>query len=272
MAVQMHALLTTALGELRVHPVEKWVRAALRDTTVVSSPRARLVWEPRRIVPLYAVPRTDIAGELVPWAAEAGGRDADAQRPVLDPSIPFAVHTCPGTSWTIRTERGDLPGAAFEPADPDLEGYVVLDWEAFTQWFEEDEPVMSHPHDPFSRIDCLRSRRRVVVSVDGQVLADSAGPTLLFETSLPTRFYLPREDVRMDLLEPTETHTICAYKGIASYWSAPGLGGAGRDVAWSYEEPLHDAVPVRGMVCFFTERVDLSVDGVQRSRPVTPWS
>lgn len=173
---------------------------------------------------------------------------------------------------TICTAEHDLAGAAFAPDDADLDGYVVLDWDAFEEWHEEDERVIGHPHDPFDRIDCLRSSRHVVISLDGQVLADTTRATLLFETPLGMRYYLPREDVRMDLLGPSAQQSICAYKGVASYWSVGAGGEEATDIAWGYEHPLHDALPVRDMVCFFTERVDLTVDGEEIPRPVTPWS
>ena len=149
---------------------------------------------------------------------------------------------------------------------------MLLDWKSFTQWYEEDEPVMGHPHDPFDRIDCLRSSRRVTIGIEGQVLAESSRATWLFETPLPVRYYLPREDVAMDLLEPSPLHTVCAYKGRASYWSARVGDRVLPDLAWTYEQPLHDAVPVEGLVAFFTERLDLAVDGVALPRPQTPWS
>ena len=279
MAVHMRDLVMGALPELRVHPVEKWVRASVGDDLVVSSRAARLVWEPRRVVPTYAVPREDVDGSLVPHeaTAETTGQEHPVALgaggpPVLDPRTPFSVHSCPGAPLTIRTADGDLPGAAFAPVDPDLAGYVVLDWKAFTQWYEEDEAVMGHPHDPFDRIDCLRSSRHVRISVDGHVLAETDRATLLFETSLLVRYYIPREDVAMELLEPSTLHTVCAYKGRASYWSARVDDRTLPNVAWTYEQPLHDAVPVQDLVAFFTERVDLSVDGVDLSRPVTPWS
>jgi uncharacterized protein (DUF427 family) len=276
MAVPLSRHLMSVLPELRIHPVGKWVRARVGDDLVVDSRRAMLVWEPRRVVPSYAVPRADVAGRLVPHQGEeevelpvrlaAGGPE------VLDPRTPFLAHSCAGQSLTLLTGRGGMAGAAFAPADPDLEGYVVLDWEAFTEWREEEEQVFGHPHDPFARIDCLRSSRHVVLSAAGQVVADSTRATLLFETSLPTRYYLPAEDVRMDLLVPSDKHTVCAYKGTASYWSLKSGDVELPSVAWSYPEPLHDAVPVRGLVAFFTERLDLELDGVARDRPVTPWS
>ena len=275
MATQMRKLLWEAHNELRIHPVRKWVRARAGDRTVVDSHRVLLVWEPRRVVGSYAVPVEDVAGELVAADAVAGEAhpiSLEEGPPVLDPSTSFAVHSTDGSPLTIRTADGDLAGAAFRADDPDLAGYVVLDWQAFTQWYEEDEPVVAHPHDPFDRIDCLRSSRHVEISHNGIVLADTTRSTLLFETPLPTRFYLPREDVAMHLLEPTATHTVCAYKGQASYWSARVGDDVLADIAWSYPEPLNDATPVRDLIAFLTERLDLVVDGEPQPRPRTPWS
>ncbi|HYO40284.1 MAG TPA: DUF427 domain-containing protein [Nocardioidaceae bacterium] len=275
MAVAMGEVLTGALGELRVHPVDKWVRAYAGERVVASSARPRLVWEPRRIVPSYALPRDDIDAELVPDAgppaAERPVRLRSGGPPLLDPSTPFAAHSCPGDRLTVRADGVELTGAAFAPNDDALADYVVLDWSAFSQWREEDEVVMGHPRDPFHRIDCLRSSRHVVISSGTQVLADTRRATILLESMLPPRYYVPREDVRMNALEPSRRRSICAYKGEASYWSSTG-DHAVPDVAWSYEAPLQDAVPVHDLVSFFTERLDVVVDGVDVPRPVTPWS
>lgn len=275
MATRMSQLFWGAIGDLRIHPTRKWVRAAAGNRTIADTRRALLVWEPRRVVASYAVPAEHVAGELV--AAESAGvpeRPVSMEEgpPVLDPSTPFSAHTTPGTGLTIRTPDGDLPAAAFRPDDPDLAGYVILDWEAFTQWYEEDELVMGHPHDPFDRIDCLRSSRRIQIAYEGVTLADTNRSTMLFETPLPPRFYIPRADVALDLLEPSETTSTCAYKGVASYRSARVGETFLKDVAWSYEHPLHDAVPVRDFIAFFTERLDLTVDGEAQPRPRTPWS
>jgi len=271
----MRQLLWSAHKELRIHPVRKWIRATTGDRTIVDSRRALLVWEPRRVVGSYAVPEEDVAGELVPAAVMAAAEhpvSLEEGPPVLDPGTSFAVHSTSGIPLTIRTPDGDLSGAAFRADDPDLAGLVLLDWQAFTQWYEEDEPVIAHPHDPFDRIDCLRSSRHIEISNDGVTLADTTRPTLLFETPLPTRFYIPREDVAMDLLEPTASHTVCAYKGKASYWSARVGDSVLTDIAWSYPEPLHDAAPVQNLIAFYTERLDLVVDGEPQPRPRTPWS
>ncbi|HET6563094.1 MAG TPA: DUF427 domain-containing protein [Marmoricola sp.] len=276
MAVRMADLVHGAVPELRIHPVGRRVRAESDGATVVDSTRAVLVWEPRRVVPSYAVPDGDVAGRLVPFEGTAGAERpvqmGKGAAPVLDPRTPFTVHSCPGRSLSIETSSATLPGAAFAADDPDLDGYVVLDWDAFTRWLEEDQPVMGHPHDPFDRIDCLRSSRHVRLSAGGVALADCRRPTLLFETPLPVRYYVPREDVAFELLEPSALRTVCAYKGRARYWDALVGDKVLRAVAWSYEEPLNDALPVRDLVAFFTERLDLVLDGEPVERPVTPWS
>lgn len=273
----MREAITATTSDLRAHPVPQQIRAGAHGTTLVDSVAALLVWEPRRIVPSYAVPVRDVAADLVP-ATGRDGHDEHAVRvdadsgPMLDPSSGFDVHTAPGTPLDLVTASRRLPAAAFAPDDPDLDGYVVLDWAAFDSWLEEGDTVVGHPHDPFSRIDCLQSGRHVQVLVDGTVLADSRRPVMLLETWLPVRYYLPRDDVRRDLFVPSATTSVCAYKGTASYWSYEAGSTTHRDIAWSYPRPRHDAVPVSRMVAFFDERVDLVVDGVPQERPVTPWS
>jgi uncharacterized protein (DUF427 family) len=182
-------------------------------------------------------------------------------RPVYDPSVPFAVHTADGEPVKVAGTDG------FRPADPELAGYVVLDFGAFDAWYEEDERNLGHPRDPFHRIDIVHSSRHVVVDAGGETLADSRRPYLLFEPPLPVRYYLPPEDVDLDRLTASLTASTCAYKGEASYWALDG-----RDVAWFYREPLREAAEVTGRIAFFNERVDISVDGEPLERPVTPWS
>lgn len=264
MAVKMGDLFAANLESLRYQPTAKRIRACLGGEPVVDTCAAVLVWEPRRIVPTYAVPRAAVSAQLVP----AGGECGDDEIPgFLDPSVPFAAHTCPGTGFDVIAGGENGPAAAFTPDDPDLAEYVILDFESF-EWREEDEAVVAHPHDPFHRIDIRRSRRHIRIELDGHPLAESAHPMLLFETGLPTRFYLPYDDV-VTPLELSETVTYCAYKGRASYYSVPD---GPSDLAWTYHEPLHDAIPVRDRICFFDERVDVIVDGERQDRPVTPWS
>jgi uncharacterized protein (DUF427 family) len=269
----------SALPELRVEPTGKRVRASVADRTVVDTTSALIVWEPRRVVGSWAVPESDLravlspSGSSDPAAADGAGHDLPSvsSRPVLDPSIPFAVHTTDGTAVDITIDGRTLSGAGFRPADPGLAGYVVLDFAAFDQWWEEDAPSVGHPRDPFHRVDALPSSRTVRIELDGELIAESDRPVLLFETMLPTRYYLPREDVRVEL-RPTATTTQCAYKGTANYFGVTVAGRTVDDIAWTYRTPFTDATPVEGLVCFFNERVDISVDGVAEPRPRTPWS
>ena len=265
------------LGALRYEPIDKRIRGVLGDHDTIDSTRAMLVWEPRRVVPTYAFPDEDVDGELVATAAEAPGTEGvgvpamGAPRLgdtiVFDPSVPFAVRTTDGEALTIRTPAGG-EAAAFRPADDALAGYVIVDFDAFDAWYEEDERNVGHPRDPFHRIDIVHSSRHVRVEHEGALVAESTDPYLLFEPPLPVRYYLPASDVRTDLLAPSDTRTFCAYKGEASYLSLT----TEPDVAWSYPQPLREAAEVTDRIAFFDERVDIVVDGVALERPVTPWS
>lgn len=273
MALPMANHLFSALDALRTHPSSKRLRASVDRETVIDTTRAKIVWEPRRVVPYFAVPIEDVHAELT-TAVEAGAVEHSVTvegRPVLDPSTPFAAHTTDGQGYDIVAGRV-LAGAAFAPADPDLDGYVLVDFDAFDEWRDEDEILVGHARDPFSRVEVRRSSRHVVVEVGGTVVAETRRPSLLFETLLPVRYYLPRDDVAMELLLPSPTHTVCAYKGHASYWTLTADGPAAADLAWCYDDPQHDADQVRGMLSFFNERADFVVDGVRQERPVTPWS
>jgi uncharacterized protein (DUF427 family) len=137
---------------------------------------------------------------------------------------------------------------------PELPGHVTVPWNAADEWFADDEPLVGHARDPFARIDVVHSSRHVVIEHEGVVLADSRRPLLLYETGLRVRTYLPPEDVRLDLLEPSATNTTCAYKGDAEH-----LAHNGTDVAWRYPDPLFDAPPIRGLIAFYDERVDVTV-------------
>lgn len=245
------------LTELRYASTPKRIRALLDGQTVLDTRDALLVYEPRRVVPWYAVPRGDLHLKLT---EQDPSPVPELGSPVVPPHHHNEWHTVPGRSLHLKG-HGEV---AFQPDEPALGGRVVMRWEPF-EWLEEDEPVVGHPHDPFKRIDVLSSNRHVRVEVDGLIVAESHRPKMLIETALPVRWYLPSEDVRMDLLRPSETQTVCAYKGVASYLSADGA----RDVAWFYSDPLLDALPVKAMVCFWQpatvyvdgESVDTSMPG-----------
>jgi uncharacterized protein (DUF427 family) len=272
MATRVRAALMRELGELRYEPTDKRIRATLGDHEVIDSTRAMLVWEPKRIVPSYAVPLDDVDGELIASALRVDAANAIVVpqldgRPVYDPSVPFAVHTTEGQALDLKADAGAREGAAFRPADDALSGYVIVDFGAFDAWYEEDELNVGHPRDPFHRIDIVHSTRHVKIERDGAVLAESTSPYMLFEPPLPVRYYLQASDVSLDLLTQSTTRTYCAYKGQASYWS---IGD--EDLAWTYREPLREAAEVTDRIAFFNERVTVRVDGRELERPVTPWS
>jgi uncharacterized protein (DUF427 family) len=263
MGTRMRDLLGAALPSLRYEPTEKRLRIDLDGEPVADTIDGLLVWEPRRLVPTYAVPQADVTAGL-----ESAGRVDDlADLPVLVPTNPFAAHSCTGEMYDVVVGGRRRSAAAFRPDDPDLAGYLTFDFSAFS-WREEDEPIVSHPHDPFKRIDILAGSRQIRIESEGRLLAASSRPVLLFETLLPTRFYLPRADITVDL-EPSETVSDCAYKGRASYLSVPG---GPTDIAWTYRHPLREAEPIRDLVSFFNERVDVIVDGRRSQRPITPFS
>lgn len=173
-----------------------------------------------------------------------------------------------------------------EPAPRRVRGYLghvlVFDtsaaryvWEVpyYPQWFEEDEPIYGHPRNPYQRADALRSHRHVRVELDGIVLADTRSPVLLFETGIPTRYYIDPADIAFEHLEPTSTQTLCPYKGTTSgYWSVRVGDAVHRDLAWTYHYPLPAVAPIAGLVAFYNEKVDLTVDGVALPRPHTQFS
>src|SRR3954471_20971788 len=187
--------------DLRYVPTERRVRA----DDVVDTTRALLVWEPRRIVPSYAGPLGDLRARPAP-----GGEAAPDTGGVLHPGIPFAVHTAPGEPVLVAGRAGFRLEA--------LPGYVVLDFAAFDAWYEEDEEVFGHPRDPFHRVDVRRTSRPLRIEAAGELVAETTRGRLVYETGLPTRFYIPREDARVEL-EPSAKRTYCPYKGEASYWS-----------------------------------------------------
>lgn len=277
MGLRLRDALRHEIEELRYEPTDKRIRAKIGDITVIDTTRALLIWEPKRVVPTYGVPVDDIDAEIAA-AERADGGDTPAGtlpmgappelagRPVFDPSVPFGVRTTAGEPMTIRV-AGDREAAAFRAADEALAGYLIVDFDGFDEWYEEDERNVGHPRDPFHRIDIVHSSRHVRVERDGVVLAQSSDPYLLFEPPIPVRYYLPAEDVRLDLLAPSDTKTFCAYKGQASY-----LALDGENVAWTYPQPLREASEITDRVAFFNEHVDIVVDGERGERPVTPWS
>lgn len=270
MAVELGSTFMANLGELRIEPTRKRVRATIDGATVVDSSDALLVWEPNRVVPGYAVPVAHIAGGARPSTETSveDGRDY-SRLSVWDPRVPFHVRTAPGRS--VAVGPAERSAAGFVADNPQLEGYVILDFAGFDTWLEEDNEITDHPHSPFSRIDVRDSSVHYQLALDGEPVVDTTRARILFETGLTPRYYVPRDDVVVVLASST-VNSSCAYKGLATYYSAVIGGKPTGGLAWSYETPLTDGERVQGRICFFDERMDVTIDGVVRARPTTPWS
>lgn len=266
MATRISDLINQSLPVLRYEPTQKRVRASFEGAPVLDTSSAVLVWEPRRVVPIYAVPESNVQAHLALTAGTGPGVPDKAG--ILTPDDPFALHTAEGAALDVEVGGRTLPGAAFRLSDPVLQGFVAFDFRAF-DWREEDEPIDAHPRDPFKRVDVLASSRHLRVELEGMLLAETRHPRLLFETHVPTRYYLRPGEVQWDALVATDSSSKCPYKGTAHYW-APASGG--RDVAWSYANPFPEAAAIAGLVCFYSERTDFILDGKRLGRPHTPFA
>jgi uncharacterized protein (DUF427 family) len=232
---------------LYVERCPRRVRVVHGGETVADSTDVSLLHPPER-TPTYLFPRGHVRTDLF----EA------SERRRSDPGLGERTY------WSLRVGDRQAPDAAYSWERPpagagDVAELVAFDWDAVDGVFEEDEEVFVHPRDPYTRIDVLRSSRHVSVRVDATLVAESTRPRMLLESGLPARWYLPREDVRTDLLEPSYTTTRCPYKGVAHYWSLRLEDRFEKDVAWTYPEPFHDAEAVRGLLCFVDDRVELQV-------------
>jgi uncharacterized protein (DUF427 family) len=241
-------------------PVPHRLRGLVAGEAVFDTVGAQLLYETGHL-PVYYVPEDDLQHDLLE-ASETETR-CPHKGVASYRSIRVGDRVEPDAVWTYPEP---IAPAAF------LAGYAAFYWGKLDAWLVEDEQVFGHPRDPYHRIDTYRTSRPVRVSVDGEVVAESTQSVALFESGLPARFYLPAEDVRTDLLEPSEKRTRCAYKGVASYWHVRVGDTLHEDLAWTYEEPDGDGRAIRGLICFFNERVDLEVDGRIQERPATPWS
>ncbi len=240
-------------------PSPRWVRVKFGGEMVADSKRVFLLrqYGPGRL-PTYYFPFDDVRTDLLHpmmndpssddttyWTVKAGERVAER------------------AAWTLVAPSPDLAA---------LKEYMTFAWNAMDAWYEEEEEIFAHARDPYHRVDVLPSSRHVRVVIAGMTVADTRRPWLLFETTLPTRYYIPPDDVRMDVLEPTSLVTRCPYKGLASYWSVKIGNHTAKNVVWSYPDPIAENPKIKNLLCFFNERVDLYVDGELQPRSHTPWS
>ncbi|QWF76767.1 DUF427 domain-containing protein [Amycolatopsis sp. CA-230715] len=243
------------MSRIRVERGAKRVRAVLGGQVVADTTAPLLVWE-FPYYPAYYVPRADVAdGVLIA-----------TDRTKRSPSRGVA------RLWTVRAGEREVADAALDYPDSPIEelrDHVRFDWSSMDAWFEEDEEIFVHPRNPYTRVDILASSRHVRIELDGVTVAESDNPMLLFETGLPTRYYLPKTDVRMDLVVPSDTVTQCPYKGDARYWTFRTGDTTHTDIAWHYRYPAPESQKIAGRVAFLDERADVFVDGVRQERPKT---
>jgi len=251
---------TLSTRRVRTEPNRRRVRVFFGGEAIADSSRSLYLFETGHL-PVYYFPREDVRFDL------------------LEPTS-HGTH-CPykgdASYYTVVAGGQRYENAVWAYPDPidsvhELSDYVAFYWDLADSWYEEDDEVFRHARDPYHRVDVLNSSRHVQVLLGGVVVADSRRPRLLFETGLPVRYYLPKLDVRLDLLEPSDRRTRCPYKGEAVYWSVQAGGELHENIVWSYPAPIPETPKIENLLAFFNEKADIVVDGVLQERPVTKWS
>jgi len=251
---------TARAHRVTTEPCAKRIRVRFNGETVADTTAALLLFEPP-MTPVYYIPLADIPERF---------------RHPTD----HTTH-CPfkgdATYWNIGVGDRVAENALWSYPDPisavpELKGHAAFYWNRMDHWLEEDEEVFVHARDPHVRLDILPSGRRVEVSLDGTVLANSTRALFVFETGHPVRHYIPVEDMRVDLMPPSDLQTACPYKGDANYHHVAINGTRHDNIVWHYANPVREAAPIHDHRCFCNERVDIRVDGIAQPRPKTKWS
>ena len=256
---------TVAISHLSIPEFEesqRWVRTTFGGETIADSTRVMVLRRANRL-PVYCFPKEDVRTDLMEKTQHS------AEFPPQGTA----------TYWSIKVGDIIAENAAWcfhSPTDgwQSLEDYMIFEWGEMDAWYEEEEEVFVHLRDPYHRVDILKSSRHIRIVVEGKTVAETSRPLLLFETGFPTRYYIPREDIRTDILEPSDLKTRCPYKGIASsYWSIKVGDKRLENCAWSYHDPLPGAYKIKDYVCFYNERMDaIYVNNKLTAKPNTPWS
>ncbi len=242
-------------------PSPRRVRVRVAGEIIADSTRMMLMRETGH-VPVYYFPLDDVRMDLM----------------TATDHTTFCPFKGEASYWTAKLGHAEVENVMWSyerPFDekPELAGHGAFYWDRVDHWYEEDEEIFVHARDPYKRIDAVPSSRPVRVVIGGETVAETTHAHFLFETGMPTRYYIPRDDVRMDLLGPTESRSGCPYKGIARYWSATIGGATFEDIAWSYPDPVPEGARIKDLMCFYNENVDaILVDGEAVERPTTPWS
>ena len=246
--------------EIRFEPCAKRLQVVFGGETLADTTAVRLLHETRHL-PVYYFPHADVRmdlltpsdhrshcpfkGEASYWTVAAGGKTAE------------------NAVWGYAAPYDEVAG---------IEDYLSFYWNKMDHWYEEDEEVFVHARDPYVRVDVLDCARPLRVVLGGETVAETRRARILFETGLPPRYYIPREDVPAALL-PSDTETACPYKGRAGYHHVKVGDEVFEDIVWYYDDPLPESSRIVDRLCFFNEKVDaILLDGAELPKPVTKWS
>lgn len=237
------------------------VRVFFGGVAIADSKRAKLVRE-AEVLPCYYFPKEDVRTDLLSPIAQTS--DCPYKGTASYFSIRAGGKAEEAAAWSYVSP---LPAAG---AIKDCFSFV---WPKMDKWMEEEEELYVHARDPFKRVDALPSSRHVRVVIDGQTVAETRRPHLVFETNHPVRYYIPQADVRMACLVSSPTQSRCPYKGPASYWSVKLGAETFNDLVWGYLETIPECPKIKGLVCFWQERgCDIYVDGELVPQPSTKWA
>jgi uncharacterized protein (DUF427 family) len=240
----------------------KWIRVTFGGEIIADSRRVLMVFEQRR-TPVYYFPQQDVRMDRLSATSTNTHNDRIGDASYF--TVKAGSKTVEDAAWHYPQPHASDPNLT---TTPDLRGYVAFKWDAMDGWYEEGEEVFVHPRDPYHRVDVLQSPRPVKVVLGGVTVAESARSVFLFETNFPARYYLPKADVRLDLLRPSDTITRCPYKGEARYYSVAVGDKIFKDVVWYYRYPTTDASKIANNLAFYTEQTDAtSVDGKELPKP-----
>ncbi len=234
-----------------VVPTEKWIRVYIENILIADSYAPLLLFDTNGRELVYFFDKSDVQIQYFIESDYKGKQEM------------FQY-------WHLKVNNKQINNAAYsfnkssQGEYRKLIGYIGFKWEAVSKILEEDVELIGHPRNPFHRIDTRPTSRLIHFKIDDTVIAESTRSIALFETDFRVRYYIPTDDIKMNLLEKTDTSSICPYKGIASYWNVNLDGKTYKDVAWSYLDPLLDAIPVKGYICFWN--VDLYVNNEYKGK------
>lgn len=240
---------------IRLDSTPRWIRVKFNGETIADSKNVIVLHE-RGHLPVYYFPEADVRTDLLEQTEQTT----------------FCPLKGDASYWTITAGDRSSENAVWSyqnpiPESEGIKGYYAFYWNKVDAWYEEEEQIFVHPRDPYKRVDAIASSRHIQIKLNGELIAESKRPVIVFETGVPVRYYLPKEDVRFDLLESSDSQTSCPYKGDAVYWTAEVNGEVYKDILWSYPNPIPEIPKIAGLVSFYNEKTEVFVDGEREAEP-----